>query len=389
MPDAVLLVIGAVVGGAVVGLLVLSRRFARGSKHLGSDEDQATYRTLHTARRAAADLRSSGATDIARAVRHVRGLLGARTVAIAGPDGEVVFEGSSAGLAEAAERIAAQVIAAHRRQVFPKHEGSPEGWEAVAAPIMVDGGAWGAIIAFATPVRAPLVRATGEVAEWFAGQIELGQLDSSRAALAEAELKALRAQISPHFIYNALTAIASFITTDPARARELVLEFADFTRYSFRRHGEFTTLAEELRSIHSYLEIERARFGDRLHVRLRISPETLSTVIPYLSVQPLVENAVKHGLEPGVDGGRLTIASEDLGTQTEITVEDDGVGMDPARARQLLAGDDSDHVGLRNVDRRLRQVYGPGGGLVIETEIDAGTMVRIRVPKSQPGNETV
>ena len=88
-------------------------------------------------------------------------------------------------------------------------------------------------------------------------------------------MRALRAQISPHFVYNALTAIASFVRTDPDRARELLLEFADFTRYSFRPHGEFTTLAEELRSIERYLVLEQARFGDRLAVTLRIAPEVL------------------------------------------------------------------------------------------------------------------
>ncbi len=88
-------------------------------------------------------------------------------------------------------------------------------------------------------------------------------------------MRALRAQISPHFIYNSLGAIASFVRTDPDRARDLLLEFADFTRYSFRRHGEYTTLAEELRSVERYLLLEQARFGDRLQVTLRIAPEVL------------------------------------------------------------------------------------------------------------------
>ena len=107
------------------------------------------------------------------------------------------------------------------------------------------------------------------------GQLELAELDASRTRLMEAEVRALRAQISPHFIYNSLSAIASFVRTDPDRARELLLEFADFTRYSFRRHGEFTTLAEELRSIERYLLLEQARFGDRLRVTLQIAPEVL------------------------------------------------------------------------------------------------------------------
>ena len=167
----------------------------------------------------------------------------------------------------------------------------------VIAPIKAGARVVGVVAAFAPAAGAGLVRATGEVADWVATQVELAELDASRTLLMEAEVRALRAQISPHFIYNSLNAIASFINTDPVRARELVVEFADFTRYSFRRHGDFTTLAEELRCIDRYLLLERARFGDRVQVSLRIAPEVLSTVIPFLSLQPLVENAVRHGLE--------------------------------------------------------------------------------------------
>ena len=96
-----------------------------------------------------------------------------------------------------------------------------------------------------------------------------------------AEVRALRAQISPHFIYNALNTVASFVRTDPARARELILEFADFTRYSFRSAGEFTLLADELRNIDRYLTLERARFGEALNVRLQIAPEVLNVVLSF------------------------------------------------------------------------------------------------------------
>ncbi|WP_203581026.1 sensor histidine kinase [Microbacterium hibisci] len=400
MPDAVWIAaaVGVVVGAALVVALVFARRLATGARDLGSDAERATYRTLHVAGLAAAELRSAGdLPSTQRAARHLRGLLGASAVAIVGPDDVVAVDGAigsigarppvAPGFENAARRVAERVRATNRRQVFPRREpGAPE---AVGAPIVVHGAVWGVLVAFADSVRAPLVRATGEVAQWCSAQLALEELDASRAALAEAELRALRAQISPHFIYNALTAIASFISTDPPRARELVLEFADFTRYSFRRQGEFTTLAEELRSIHSYLELERARFGDRLTVRLRIAPETLATVIPFLSVQPLVENAVRHGLEPGEGGGVISIASNDEGTHTVITVEDDGVGMDPDVLRALLSGTEpTTHVGLRNVDTRLRQLYGARGGLVVETNRGAGTMVRMRVPKSQPLHET-
>lgn len=380
-------VVGAVVGAAVVVLLMLARRLTRSGADLGSEADGATYRALHEAGRAAVHLRvglaGSGA-DLDRAARHLRLLLGSAGVALVHEGRVVAFDGDVTGRARDAVAIAARVTETGRREV----SGHADGLGAVGAPLLVDGAVVGVLVAFADPVRASLVRAVGEVADWCAAQLALGELDASRAALAEAELRSLRAQISPHFIYNALTAIASFITTDPARARELVLEFADFTRYSFRRQGDFTTLAEELRSIHSYLELERARFGDRLRVVLRISPETLATVIPFLSVQPIVENAVRHGLEPGVRGGEIRIESRDDATHTEILVEDDGVGMDPETLRALLNTEaDGAHVGIRNVDLRLRQLYGASGGLVVETNTGAGTLVRMRIPKSQPRHE--
>lgn len=421
MTDAVVLaaVLGVAGGAGLVVLLLLARRLARGGADLGSDAEQAAHRALHEAGLAAVHLRGGlGADDVGRAARHLRTLLGSSAVALV-QDGRVVAADGPVDEA-AARRVAARVVETGRRQVLRAGgvagaggatgdatgdgggRGEPpavdsaadagtrpdtvtDAGDAAAAPIVVDGAMAGVLVAFAVPVRAALVRAVAEVADWCAAQLALGELDASRTALAEAELRALRAQISPHFIYNALTAIASFITTDPARARELVLEFADFTRYSFRRQGEFTTLAEELRSIHSYLELERSRFGDRLAVTLRIAPETLSTVIPFLSVQPIVENAVRHGLEPGERGGGIRIEARDDATHTEITVEDDGVGMDPEQLRALLNTDaDGAHVGIRNVDTRLRQLYGPGGGLVVETNTGAGTLVRMRIPKSQP-----
>src|SRR4029079_1326346 len=129
-----------------------------------------------------------------------------------------------------------------------------------------------------------------------------------------------------------------------------------FTRYSFRAHGQYTTLAEELRSIDRYLTIERARFGDRLQVRLQIAPEVLPVSLPFLCLQPLVENAVRHGLsrKPGL--GTVSIVAHDAGAECLITVEDDGVGMDPAQLALGIdeATENGQHVGLANVDERLR-----------------------------------
>ncbi|GAA4380353.1 sensor histidine kinase [Agromyces bauzanensis] len=390
MPESMLLAAaaGVVAGALAVGVVVLLRRLVVTSKELGTDAERATYETLHLASRAAKHLRGDMTeADAARAGRHLRSMLGADSLAIVMPHGLVAIDGDES-VRRVAERLAEEATATGKPQVQRRIALATDTAEtdAVAAPIRAGGAAVGAIVAFSAPVRAGLVRATGEVADWVAAQVELGELDASRTALAEAEVRALRAQISPHFIYNSLNAIASFINTDPAKARELVLEFADFTRYSFRRHGDFTTVAEELRSIDSYLKLERARFGDRLTVTLQVAPEVLSTVVPFLSIQPLVENAVRHGLESKEGGGRITITAEDQGAFAEITVEDDGVGIDPEGLADVLAGGTpGEHVGLRNVDARLRQVYGDEHGLVVETNVGAGTLVRMRVPKSQPG----
>ncbi len=220
------------------------------------------------------------------------------------------------------------------------------------------------------------------------GQLELAELDESRHRLTRAEVRALRAQISPHFVYNSLSAIASFVRTDPDRARELLLEFADFTRYSFRQHGEFTTLAEELRSIERYLLLEQARFGDRLRVTLQVAPEVLGVNIPFLCLQPLVENAVQHGLESTSGGGHISIEARDADRECVIAIEDNGVGEDPERIRAVLAGESGDAVGLANVDERLRATFGDEYGLVVETAPGAGTRVVVRVPKFAPGLST-
>ncbi|MDO8337692.1 MAG: histidine kinase [Microcella sp.] len=395
MPDAALLAVAAFALGIAVTLLAqLIRRQARGGTDLGSDAERATFRTLSLASRAAVHLRGGLDGEGAhRASRYLRTLLGSEAIALADRSGVVSIDGRG-DLSAVASGLAASVIQSGQRQVLSGRSAgdgveSHDAPQAVGAPVIANGRVVGAIVAFATRVQAPLVRATTEVAAWCGAQIELGELETSRAALAEAELRALRAQISPHFIYNALSVIASYTSTDAERARDLLLDFADFIRYTLRSQGEFTTLADELTSVHSYVELERARFEERLSVTLRIEPETLATVIPFLSLQPLVENAIRHGLEPREAGGTVVIAARDDGTHTEITVDDDGVGMRPSALRALLTESErTDHIGLRNVDARVRSIYGDDHALIIETNEGAGTMVRMRIPKSQPFNET-
>ena len=203
--------------------------------------------------------------------------------------------------------------------------------------------------------------------------------------LGPAELVEAR-RLDQHFVYNSLNAIASLIRTDPARARELLVGFADLSRATDRPADTPSTLGHELAVVRDYLALEQARFGDRLQISLLVAPEVLSVAVPFLAIQPLVENAVLHGLESKEGIGHVSITARDQGAEAEIVVEDDGVGTDAEVMRRVLAGDPvGDSVGLGNVDARLRQVYGDDYGLVVETAVGAGTRVSFRVPKYAPG----
>jgi two-component system, LytTR family, sensor kinase len=249
----------------------------------------------------------------------------------------------------------------------------------------VDGAVIGALAALGPSADVALLRTAGEVARFVSTHLALAELDASRTRTVQAQLNFLRAQISPHFIYNALTAIESFVRSDPERARDLLVGFAEFIRWAFREHSQYTTLAEELRFVDTYLELERARFGDRLAVSLRVAPEVLPVRVPSLVLQPLVENAVRHGLERVTGTARLQISAEDAGHEAIVTVEDHGVGVDPRALADVLAGrSGGDSVGLRNVDERLRAIFGNDHGLTIETEVGAGTKVTMRLPKYCP-----
>ncbi len=370
----------------------------RGRPTLTDDATDATFRTLHTASSAARDLRE-GLTEhgAQRAARHLRLLLGAAAVALVDTDQALAWEGPGAHHrgqavehAEGALRTGRTVVL--RRDALRCNDPECPISGAVIVPLVTVDAVVGALAAYVphTP-SAALVRATEETAAWVSGQVELAELAHERTRTVEAELRALRAQISPHFVYNSLAAIASFVRTDPERARELLLEFADFTRYAFKAGGEFTTLAAELRNVERYLALEQARFGDRLVVSLLIAPEVLPVAVPYLAIQPLVENAVRHGLEGQAGPGQITITATDEGTEAGISVEDNGSGSDPELIRRVLSGAgragsaEADGVGLANVDARLRQVYGDDHGLVVETAIGAGTKASFRVPKYAAG----
>jgi two-component system LytT family sensor kinase len=218
-----------------------------------------------------------------------------------------------------------------------------------------------------------------EAASLVSAQVELSMVAEQEERLAQAELRALRAQISPHFIYNALAAVAGNIHDRPDEARELLTDFAEFTRYLFRDGRSYVTLGEELEHVERYLRLEQARFRDYLHVAIEVPDETLDAVVPAMSVQPLVENAVRHGVERRAGTGRVTITAHAINGDVELRVSDDGVGIEPERVPVVLAGGGAG-IGISNVDARLRATFGERYALRIESRLGEGTTAVMTVP---------
>ncbi len=203
---------------------------------------------------------------------------------------------------------------------------------------------------------------------------ELGEL------AATAQLAALRAQINPHFLFNSLNSIAQLIHVDPAKAEACVERLAEMFRYLLNRaEQDFVPLAEELQMTNAYLEIERARFEERLRVETVVDPGALRQLIPNLVLQPLVENAVKHGLSRKVGPGTLRIAARMDDDTLTLVVGDDGLGMSSAVLAQVF----DRGVGLRNLRARLERLYGPAHLPEITSTPGGGTRVELRLPRSK------
>ena len=202
-----------------------------------------------------------------------------------------------------------------------------------------------------------------------------------------AEVRALRAQISPHFIYNSLGAIASFVRTDPDCARACRSSSPTSPATPSASTESSRRWPRSLRSIERYLLLEQARFGDRLRVTLQVAPEVLGVNIPFLCLQPLVENAVRHGLEAATGTGQISIEARDADRECVIAIEDNGVGEDPERIRAVLAGETgAESIGLANVDERLRATFGDEYGLVVETAPAPARGWSSACPSSPPGS---
>jgi two-component system LytT family sensor kinase len=245
---------------------------------------------------------------------------------------------------------------------------------------------WLWVLSMNTPVALLAVVATTiatiaiPIKIWNLTRIEM-KLEEQERLLLEARLDALQSQINPHFLFNTLNSVSSLVRFDPDRARELIVKLSKILRRLLGKHDEFVQLRDEIEFVDDYLDIEVVRFGrDKLRVYKHLDPETLDIVIPAILLQPLVENCIKHGLAPKVDGGSITIRSRMQDAKLIIQVEDDGVGMSapPAVAAQQLGSGRG--IGMVNVAERLHVLFGDEGKLTVQSRDGHGTLVMLEIP---------
>ena len=213
---------------------------------------------------------------------------------------------------------------------------------------------------------------------WNALRIEI-TLEEQKRMLLEARLDALQRQINPHFLFNTLNSIASLVRVKPELAREMTVKLANILRALLKDHDSYVPLREELSFTDDYLDIEVVRFGpEKLRVEKDIDPRTLEVMVPSILLQPLIENSIKHGLEPRIHGGTVTVRSRLDGDRVHIEVVDDGVGMGnrPETAlRRTGAG-----IGMKNVQERLEVLYGNEAQFTVVSSPGRGTLVSIDIP---------
>ena len=228
-----------------------------------------------------------------------------------------------------------------------------------------------------TPVD---IEVASGLSQLFSTQLELAEASRRAELAAKAELTALQAQINPHFLFNALNTIVSFCRTKPSTARTLLLDLAAYFRRNLVGAGDFCTLKEELEHVGAYMALEQARFGNKLELLQEVPEEFLQVKLPRLTLEPLVENAVKHGIVPKPQGGRVCISVSQEGSNLCLVVQDTGMGMTGETLARVKKGAISKGIGLTNVRERLKNVYGPECVLTIDSIYGEGTTIRFAVP---------
>lgn len=193
------------------------------------------------------------------------------------------------------------------------------------------------------------------------------------------ELEALKAQVNPHFLFNTLNSISATVKADPDEAREMIAELAHLLRYALdSAQNDWVALHDEVAFVRAYLNLESHRFSDRLHVDYDIDPDALETPVPPMILQPLIENAIKHGIAPSETGGTITLRIQPANEHVQVHVEDTGNGLQE-NADLLL--DDTEGLGLANTNARLTQTYGPDAALHADANGANGFKVWFAIPR--------
>ena len=225
---------------------------------------------------------------------------------------------------------------------------------------------------------------------WNAIRVER-QLEEQGRLLLEARLDALQRQINPHFLFNTLNSITSLIRLKPDLAREMIGKLANILRVLLKDREAFVPLRDELSFVDDYLAIEVVRFGEKLRVIKEIAEDTLDVVVPSMLLQPLIENSIKHGLEPRIQGGTVTIRSRITSGRLVLEVEDDGLGIPPERVSAEVSVDTVRRpglgVGMRNVRERMQVLYGELATVEMNGRPGRGTQVMLSMPVLDHGAE--
>jgi len=226
-------------------------------------------------------------------------------------------------------------------------------------------------------VLATLIGVGLPVRIWNNTRIERKLVEQEKA-LMQARMDALISQINPHFLFNTLNTVSSLIRFDPDTARTVLFKLANILRRRLKSQIHFVPLKQELEFIDDYLDIEVVRFGqDKLQIRKEIDADTLDVMVPSMILQPLLENAIRHGIGPKIEGGTITLRATHGKGHLVIEVIDDGVGIPEERRHGILESG----IGISNVHERLKVLYGQDSSMKIKSQAGKGTVIRIEIPE--------
>lgn len=262
----------------------------------------------------------------------------------------------------------------------------------LAVPLVFNKTFWGSINLFKTKNKQFLpheIELARGLADFTSAKLFANQIAEQTRLLKQAEYNALKAQVNPHFLFNILATIRILILKEPHNARLLIKDLSELLRQALDQKQEFNSLREELDMIRRYLRLEKARFGDRITVHWDTPAALLSRLIPVFTLQPLVENAIKHGLSPRKEGGNIYIRIWTEGDFWYLCVEDDGVGLNPAHNSHQNLPKTGTGIGLINITQRLRIMYSDAAAFTLSARPGGGAraLVKLPVPALEPEDD--